>query len=711
MGGSVSTRSSDARTSGNTAFKEQRYSEALTLYTQSLTNESEATGRAVTLTNRSATYAALGAWGLSFADAASAIATDAQWGKAYYRAGLAAMHMQLSRSSLMLLNKAKAFAASAHDIKAQQTVQATIDSLPASAPAGGAFTLGHSSLYVWGNDESAVLGMKKAVVSAQPIDAVRGCAVSAAAVGVMHTVVLLLSGELLVWGGNSGGQCGLGFKGDAVTQPMYVTALFGRVITSITAGGGHTLALDDCGSCWSWGIGGRGQLGHGDFADRVAPRQVEAFRAQRCVGAAAGFAHSLVLIDDGSVYACGWNRMGELGVGTFAACSSPSPVALRDVRLVSCGGAHSLFVTVNGDTFSCGCNSCGQLGIGSQSDCSSPMHLLALREWPVAVAVAAEEFSIFIGRDRTVRSCGLNNMGQLGGQIDIQSSDSPVLVELPEAVEHAVATQGSVFAVTSSKRILTWGTEDSGVTTLQHQFGISPPSSSSLKPRYLDRLAKRSVLALHCGRRHCLAVSPMLTHARCSCNRAFSYLMRQQVVSGIHPGRCHLLPLKNSSRQAPPSLASDGSLQFTAKCGVKLRLLLQACDESGSALTSGGDKFEAAATCVADGTVSLGAAVVEDNADGTYDISICLSRSGLHSLTCHFGGCSVSGFPVSICVSGSSMGAPGDFGPCCAVATDVNVSERHMHGVSMPRARVNVCLTPQLMPFFCSLFVLLLAAV
>ncbi len=668
MGGSVSTRGSDARTSGNTAFKEQRYSDALTFYTQSLTSETEATARAVTLTNRSAAYAALGAWGLSFADAVSAISTDPQWGKAYYRAGLAAMHMQLYRSSLMLLNKANAFALSAHDIKAQQSVQGTIDSLPTSASAG-AFTLGHSSLYVWGSDENAVLGMRKAVASAQPVDAVRGCAVSAAAVGVMHTVILLLSGELLVWGGNSGGQCGLGFKGETVTQPMYVTALLGRVITSITAGGGHTLALDDCGSCWSWGIGGRGQLGHGDFTDRVSPRRVESLRSQRCVGAAAGFAHSLVLIDDGTVHACGWNRMGELGIGTFDACSSPSPVSLRDVLLVSCGGAHSLFVTTNGDTFSCGCNSCGQLGTGSQSDCCSPTQLFALQGWPVAVAVAAEEFSIFIGRDRTVRSCGLNNMGQLGVHTGVLSSDSPVPVELPEAVEHAVATQGSVFAVTSSKRIVTWGTEDSGIITLQHQLGISTPSSSSLKPRYLDRLAKRSVLALHCGRRHCLAV----TASPSSIQFSSLYHTYDQVVSGIHPGRCHLLPLKSSSRQAPPSLASDGSLQFSAKCGVKLRLLLQACDESGAALTSGGDKFEAAATCLADGTVSLGAAVVEDNSDGTYDISVCLSRSGLYSLTLHFGGCSVSGFPVSICVSGNSMAAPGDFGSCCAVATDINV--------------------------------------
>ncbi len=156
----------------------------------------------------------------------------------------------------------------------------------------------------------------------------------------------------------------------------------------------------------------------------------------------------------------------------------------------------------------------------------------------------------------------------------------------------------------------------------------------------------------------------------------FSYIVCEQVVSGVHPGRCHLLPLKNkSSRQAPPSLATNGSLQFSTKCGAKLRLLLQACDESGTALTSGGDKFEAAATCLADGTVSQGAAVVEDNADGTYDISVSLSRTGLHSLTCQFGGCSVSGFPVNISVTGSSMAAPGDFGPCCAVASDVNVSD------------------------------------
>jgi hypothetical protein len=74
------------------------------------------------------------------------------------------MHMQLYRSSLILLTKAKAFAMSAHDTNAQQTVKSIIDKLP-SASMGGAFTLGHSSLYLWGTDESAVLGMKRPAVA------------------------------------------------------------------------------------------------------------------------------------------------------------------------------------------------------------------------------------------------------------------------------------------------------------------------------------------------------------------------------------------------------------------------------------------------------------------------------------------------------------------------------------------------------------------
>ncbi len=161
-----------------------------------------------------------------------------------------------------------------------------------------------------------------------------------------------------------------------------------------------------------------------------------------------------------------------------------------------------------------------------------------------------------------------------------------------------------------------------------------------------------------------------------------------------------MLPLKNSSRQAPPSLAADGSLQFSAKSGVKLRLLLQACDESGAALTSGGDKFEAAATCLADGSVSPGAAVVEDNADGTYDISVCLTRSGLHSLDCHFGGCSVSGFPVSVLVNGSSLANPGDFGSCFAVASDIHVSKKQTshHVFTSPCLHQKSMMTLLLMP-------------
>jgi alpha-tubulin suppressor-like RCC1 family protein len=58
---------------------------------------------------------------------------------------------------------------------------------------------------------------------------------------------------------------------------------------------------------------------------------------------AAGLAHSLALLDDGTVRAWGVNGVGQLGDGTTDFRSTPVPVVgLTNVRAVAAGLVHSL---------------------------------------------------------------------------------------------------------------------------------------------------------------------------------------------------------------------------------------------------------------------------------------------------------------------------------------------------------------------------------
>jgi PKD repeat protein len=84
-------------------------------------------------------------------------------------------------------------------------------------------------------------------------------------------------------------------------------------VRRISAGLAHTLALLDDGSVWAWGDNQYGQLGDGTLIDRTAPVQVMGLEGPvRLV--AAGRNHSVALGENGRVYTWGANDRIQLGV-------------------------------------------------------------------------------------------------------------------------------------------------------------------------------------------------------------------------------------------------------------------------------------------------------------------------------------------------------------------------------------------------------------
>lgn len=79
---------------------------------------------------------------------------------------------------------------------------------------------------------------------------------------------------------------------------------------------------------------------------------------------AAGVAHTLVVVDDGSVWAFGDNRQGQLGDGTLIDRSVPAQVQDFDgpIRTVAAGRNHSVALGENGRVYTWGANDRDQLG-------------------------------------------------------------------------------------------------------------------------------------------------------------------------------------------------------------------------------------------------------------------------------------------------------------------------------------------------------------
>jgi alpha-tubulin suppressor-like RCC1 family protein len=214
----------------------------------------------------------------------------------------------------------------------------------------------------WGANNAGCTGLpptNAACHAPGPLRALSGVRVVQVACGRSHSLALTDSG-VYSWGSNRYGQLGTGPLLARTSTPTWIavggggvggstTAASDVIITKISAGQYHSLAVDAGGRLYSWGWGVHGQLGHRhtNVEDVDRPTVVALLRRHRIVDAAGGFAHSLALSDRGEVFAFGLGLFGQLGGGTTAKAMRPCRVALPGpARLIATGYFHNLAVVV-----------------------------------------------------------------------------------------------------------------------------------------------------------------------------------------------------------------------------------------------------------------------------------------------------------------------------------------------------------------------------
>ena len=178
---------------------------------------------------------------------------------------------------------------------------------------------------------------------------------------------------------------------------------------SLTASA-HSLVLNN-GSAWAWGDNRDGQLGDGDTTDSSTPLAVAGLN--KIISIAGGGSHSLAVTADGKVWSWGANASGQLGTGTNSDSAKPLEIPnLSGISAVAAGEEHSLALSDDGKVWAWGENSSGQLGDGTTVNRNTPVQV----ELPTdIVAIAAGKVhSMALARDGTVWSWGGNYYGQLG---------------------------------------------------------------------------------------------------------------------------------------------------------------------------------------------------------------------------------------------------------------------------------------------------------
>ncbi|MDQ5986045.1 MAG: hypothetical protein CSYNP_01763 [Syntrophus sp. SKADARSKE-3] len=170
---------------------------------------------------------------------------------------------------------------------------------------------------------------------------------SSVAAGDEHTVALAF-GTIWAWGSNSNGQLGNGLSGEDEPLPVQVLTQLGPILTgsvAIAAGNAHTLSAMVDGTVWAWGSNSNGQLGDGTIVDESLPVQVLTGPGTILTGivaVAAGHQFSMALRNDGTIWTWGSNYSGQLGDGDGTTpptynTSNDSPYAVQVQALTSTG--------------------------------------------------------------------------------------------------------------------------------------------------------------------------------------------------------------------------------------------------------------------------------------------------------------------------------------------------------------------------------------
>jgi hypothetical protein len=171
--------------------------------------------------------------------------------------------------------------------------------------------------------------------------------VMAIAAGAWHSLALCSDGTIAAWGQNSSGQLGDNTTTArpvpvAVNTASDISALYGKTVVGIAAGAFHNLALCSDGTVAAWGQNTYGQLGDTTANNSSVPvavntaADVSALHGKTVVAIAAGGNDNLALCSDGTLVAWGQNTYGQAGDGTTTNRFAPVAVSTTSLTTGQC---------------------------------------------------------------------------------------------------------------------------------------------------------------------------------------------------------------------------------------------------------------------------------------------------------------------------------------------------------------------------------------
>lgn len=240
--------------------------------------------------------------------------------------------------------------------------------------------------------------------------------VSHVSCGIWHTALITSSGKLFTFGDGAFGVLGHGDK-ESCLYPREVDSLTSKTI-SIACGVWHTAAVVEVpelmelnksslssGKLFTWGDGGKYQLGHGDNQARYIPTCVSYLIDHNFNKIACGNSLTIGSTITGRIFSMGSSDNGQLG-NPFSdgkiPCLVEEKLVGEWVGEIACGSHHVVVLTMKNEVYSWGKGDNGRLGHGDRKDRNTPTLVDALKDTIVKNIACGANFTVAICQHKRV---------------------------------------------------------------------------------------------------------------------------------------------------------------------------------------------------------------------------------------------------------------------------------------------------------------------
>ena len=250
---------------------------------------------------------------------------------------------------------------------------------------GDAFTLAlqsNGTLWVCGDPNLGVLGLSDTTLRTSITQLGNLSNWSQISAGTQYSLALQSNGTLWAWGYNYYGTLGTGDRTDRSSPTQIGSASTWTKICP--ASDDHILAIQSNGTLWAWGYASFGQLGNNTTSPQFILTPIQIGSLSTWTQVSSGYLFSAAIQSNGTLWAWGYNGVGSLGLSDGTNRSSPVQVGTSSTwtKIFAGGQASSLFaLQSNGTLWVCGNNAQGQLGLGDLNNRSSLTQVGTLNTW------------------------------------------------------------------------------------------------------------------------------------------------------------------------------------------------------------------------------------------------------------------------------------------------------------------------------------------